>query len=300
MANTHAAEETVTKKKGSFSWKSCALDFAFECVGSFFDALGLYTFAKSASFAPGGVSGLSLLINHVTNIPIGLLTLIINIPLILFSMRIIGKKFILKTLRSMLILTVFLDVIFPYMPRYTGNPLLAALFSGICIGVGLSMFYLRGSSSGGTDFVIMSVKKLRPHFSIGGVMLALDLVIIMIGWPVFGNVDAVLYGLVSTMITSLVIDKIMYGADRGTLVIIVTEHGQAVADRINTFVSRGSTKIQARGTYTQKDKEVLLCACSNGQAYLVRRAAYEIDAEAFVMMTETGSVFGKGFLSANQ
>lgn len=299
MANNNATKSKKEKKKGTFSMKALLYDIAYDCIGSAFDALGLYTFAKNASFAPGGVSGLALLLNHLTNLPIGVLTILINIPLVLFSMRIIGKKFLWKTLRSMIALTIFMDLIFPYMPTYKGDPLLAALFSGVCIGVGLSMFYLHGSSSGGTDFIIMSVKKLRPHFSIGKLMFLIDLLIIMIGWPVYGSINAVLYGLASTMITSIVIDKIMYGADRGTLVIIVTQHGQTVADRISEFASRGSTKIRAVGTYTQQEKDVLLCACSNSQAYLVRRAAYETDPDSFVMMTETGSVFGKGFLAAN-
>lgn len=291
--------ELQPKEKAVFSWKRLLYGLALDIVGALFDAMGLYTFAKNANFAPGGVSGLSLIINHVTNLPLGLLTIILNIPLVLFSMRIIGKKFLWKTLRSMVVLTLFLDFIFPHLPTYTGDPLLAALFSGALIGIGLSIFYLQGSSTGGTDFIIMSVKKLRPHFSIGKVMFLTDLIIIMIGWPVFGNVDAVLYGLASTVITSIVIDRVMYGADRGTLVIIVTQHGQTVADRISDFTARGSTKIHAVGTYTKQEKDVLLCACSNSQAYLVRRAAYETDPEAFVMMTETGSVFGKGFLAAN-
>ena len=88
---------------------------------------------------------------------------------------------------------------------------MAALFSGVCLGAALALFYMRGSSSGGTDFLTMSIKAVKPHLSIGFVTMAIDLLIILLGWPVFGNVDAVLYGLISAFVTSVVIDKIMYG-----------------------------------------------------------------------------------------
>lgn len=276
--------------------KEIAMDLICDVAGAVLYALGIYTFAKTGDFAPGGLSGLSLIINHLCGIPIGIMTLILNIPFVLLSFRIIGKGFLMRTARSMILCTICLDVIFPQFPPYTGSPFMAALFSGLCIGAGLSLFYMRGSSSGGTDFLIMSVKALRPHFSIGTVTIVIDFVVIMLGWPVFGSVDSVLYGLVAVFATSIVVDKIMNGIGSGTLTIIITTHGQIVADRIGEVIGRGSTAIQARGTYTNEGKEVLMCACSSAQGYIVRRTVHEADPDAFVMMTETSEVFGEGFL----
>jgi uncharacterized membrane-anchored protein YitT (DUF2179 family) len=163
------------------------------------------------------------------------------------------------------------------------------------MGAGIALFYLRGSSSGGTDFLIMSIKMLKPHLSIGTVTMVIDLFIILLGWPVFGNVDAVLYGLASTFVMSVVIDKIMYGMGAGTLAIIITTQGEMVAKKIGEIIGRGSTIIPAKGSYTQTKRQVLLCACSGSQAYTVRRAVYEMDESAFVMLTETSEVFGEGF-----
>ena len=109
---------------------------------------------------------------------------------------------------------------------------------------------MRGSSTGGTDFLTMSIKALRPHLSIGFVTMLIDLFIILLGWPVFGNVDAVLYGLISTFITSAVIDKIMYGVDEGKLAIIITSKGGEVARQIDAACARGSNVIRAQGAYT--------------------------------------------------
>ena len=114
------------------------------------------------------------------------------------------------------------------------------------------------------------------------------------------NKKAVLYGLTSTLLTAIVIDKIMYGMGAGALLIIVTDRGQEIAKRIGELIGRGSTKLQAKGGYTQKDKDVLFCACSKSQAYMVREVVYEIDQTSFVMVTGTKEVFGEGFLEKNR
>jgi uncharacterized membrane-anchored protein YitT (DUF2179 family) len=271
------------------------IDFIFDIAGSILYAIGLYTFAKMANFAPAGLSGVALILNYLWGLPIGITTLLLNIPFVIFSFRIVGKQFLLKTARTMVISIIFLDVIFPHTPMYTGSPVLAALYAGIFMGAGIALFYLRGSSSGGTDFLIMSIKMLKPHLSIGTVTMVIDLFIILLGWPVFGNVDAVLYGLASTFVMSVVIDKIMYGMGAGTLAIIITTQGEMVAKKIGEIIGRGSTIIPAKGSYTQTKRQVLLCACSGSQAYTVRRAVYEMDESAFVMLTETSEVFGEGF-----
>jgi len=126
--------------------------------------------------------------------------------------------------------------------------------------------------------------------------MVIDLLIILLGWPVFGNVDAVLYGLISTFITSTVIDKIMYGVDEGKLAIIITSKGGEVSRQIDAACARGSTIIRAQGAYTLADLQVLLCACSKSESYKVRSAAHQVDPGAFVMLTETSQVFGEGFI----
>lgn len=271
------------------------LDLLCDLAGSFFYATGIYIFARAANFAPGGVSGLALIINYLWGLPIGFMTLILNVPLVLISYRFVGKKFLLKTMRSMIVCTIFLDIVFPHFPVYTGNQFLAALYSGVFLGTGLAFFYMRGSSSGGTDLLTMSIKVLHPHLSVGAVTLAIDVVIILLGWPVFQNVDAVLYGMVATAVTSIVMDKLLYGVGAGKLVLIVSGRGQAVADYIAEKYNRGSTMCDVLGTYTGEKRQMLFCACSMTEAYKIRSAAYHIDKNSFVMITEASEVFGEGF-----
>lgn len=280
--------------------KNLALDLGADVIGSILFAAGIYTFAGAGEFAPGGISGLALIINHLWGLPIGITSLALNAPIILFSFRLLGHRFFLKSIRTMIMNTIFVDFIFTHIPVYQGDRLTAALFAGALLGAGLAVIYMRGSSTGGADFLIMSVKKLRPHLSLGQVTMVLDLLIILLGWPVFGDMDSVLYGIVAAFATSLIIDKVMYGMGAGKLVQIITNDGSAVANAISESTERGSTLIRAVGSYTGQDRDVLLCACSKSEAYKVRAAAHRVDPKCFVMITETSEVFGEGFLEAKE
>lgn len=270
-------------------------DLLYDLAGGILYAAGIYTFAGSAGFAPGGISGLALILNHIWGLPVGTMTLLLNIPLVVFSYKTVGKRLLIKSAKTMLISSLLLDVIFPFTPMYEGNRMMAAVYSGIFLGAGMAMFYIRGSSSGGIDFLALVIKKKRPYMSIGVITLLIDLVVIFLGWPVFGDVDAVLYGVASTGISTIVIDKILYGAGAGTLAIIITDKGKTIAERISETAGRGVTSLPASGGYTGKHRDVLLCACSKSEAALVKSAVQDADAGAFLMFTETSEIFGEGF-----
>ena len=186
--------------------RALVVDQLYNLAAGFLYALSICYFARGSDFAPGGVSGLALIVNYLWHLPVGITTLVFNLPLVALSIRFVGRAFLAKSLVSMVWCTVFQDVVFARVGCYTGDPLVAALFAGVTWGFALALLYMRGSSSGGTDFLTMSIKVLRPHLSIGAVTGGIDLVVILLGWPVFGTVDSVLYGLVTTVITSLVID----------------------------------------------------------------------------------------------
>ncbi len=279
--------------------KRVTLDTICDIVGSILYSMGLYTFAKMGNFSPGGVSGVALILNYLFNLPVGVVTIILNIPLIIISYKVVGPRFLIKTAKTMLIMTVFLDVIFPLIPLYTGNRLMAALYSGLLMGAGMAFFYMRGSSSGGTDFLSMTIKVRFPYISLGIVTAVTDFLIILIGWPVFKDADAVLYGLISAFSASVVIDRILYGLGAGKLIIVITTNKDALIEKISEMTDRGSTVIKAMGSYTKEDRDVILCACSKSQTYMITGAAHEVDPGAFVMVTETSEVFGEGFKQPN-
>lgn len=280
---------------GKINLKNILFDLLIDIAGSVFSSVGIYIFASGADFAMGGVSGISLLLNHIFKIPVGMSIFILNIPLVIVSYKFVGKRFLFKSMRSMIFCSFFLDAVFPVFPVYSGSRLLSALYSGVFLGIGLAVFYMNGSSSGGTDFLTMSVKRLKPYLSIGFVTMCIDFVIIFLGWPVFGNVDAVLYGLVSTFVTSVVIDKVMYRIGAAKMLIIITESAAETAARISGICGRGSTILSASGAYTGSSKNMLICACSNSQVYIIKKAAEEFDRKAFIILTDASEIYGEGF-----
>ena len=280
--------------------KNFSLDMIYNIIGSLLYGVGIYMFVKTADFAPGGVTGLALVLNNQFGLPIGALTVAINIPMILVSYRIIGKQFIFKSFCSILTSSLFLDYLFPHLPQIfechnTGDQLLAALYGGVFTGAGIAMYLMRGSSSGGVDFLTLSIKTLKPHMTIGSLNSVVDIIIVCLGGVVFGRVEAALLGMLTTIVKSFVMDKIVYGSDHGKLVLIITKQSKEVAEHVMSVCHRGTTSISAIGNYTNEERFVVLCACSRNQVHLVNRAALETDPEAFVMMTDTSEVYGRGF-----
>lgn len=193
--------------KGAAFFKDILLDV---CASVFY-GMGIVSFARPAAFAPGGITGVVLILNRIFGASVGVLSLIINLPLILIAYRFVGKSFLLRTLRSIIISTFFLDFIFPYLPSYGGSRLIAAVMSGITLGIALSIFYRNGSSSGGSDLICVSVKVRRPNASLGRIGMVIDLVVILSSYPVFGNVDSVLLGIISGVVTGLTVDRLSDG-----------------------------------------------------------------------------------------
>lgn len=277
-------------------WKNFVVDQCYNLLAGLLYAASISYFAWGADFAPGGISGLALICNHLWGVPVGVTTLVFNIPLIFLSYRFVGKNFLGKSLLSLLYCTFFQDVVFANLPGYGGDPLLAALFTGVLWGMALTLFYMRGSSSGGTDFLTITLKVLRPHLSVGFITGAIDVVVILLGWPVFGSVDSVLYGLLTTVVTSLVIDRIMASSSASKMILIITnEKGQEIADEISRISERGSTMIKGMGTYTGKERQLVFCACSRMEVYKIRTATHKIDPRCMVMISEVNEVYGEGF-----
>lgn len=280
--------------------KGLIYDIPFDIIGSLLYAAGIYSFAANADFAPGGVSGMAIIVNHFTSLPIGLLTICLNIPIVLLSIRFLSKSFFLKSLKSMLFIAIFIDIVFPLLPSYHGNELLAAIFTGILTGAGLGFIYMRGSSTGGSDFLIFSAKKLWPQLSIGEITLVMDGIIILVGAFVFRKVDAALYGGIMTALETTVLDKIVSGSVMGKLTYIVTNFPQKVVDAIDLSTERGATVFECKGGYSKVEKNMVMCVCAKSEIVRLRRAVTAADPEAFIMVTDCAETFGLGFQPTNE
>lgn len=266
-----------------------------ELVGSIFIAIGIYNFAVQAEFPMTGFSGISIILYQLFNVPIGLSTILLNIPVAIICYKLLGKKFFISSIRCMIISSVIIDYIAPLFPVYEGSRLLAALCTGIFGGIGYALIYCRNSSTGGSDFIIMAVKALRPHLSIGNIAFCSDIGIILIGGIIFKDVDGIIYGMIVNYIFAIVTDKIMYGMNSGKMTLIVTEHGEKICQVIDDVSQRGSTILHGQGGYQGDKKQVVMCACSNKEMFTVQQAVKEVDPLSFMIILESNEVHGEGF-----
>ncbi|MBR5283899.1 MAG: YitT family protein, partial [Clostridia bacterium] len=274
--------------------KDLAKDLAYDIVGSLLIAIGIYNFALYANLPLAGISGICLIIYKITGLPIGVGTVILNIPIAILCYKLLGRKFFFRSIKSMLISSFFIDVIAPLFPVYMGDRLLAAVCSGVISALGYAIIYLRNSSTGGSDFVIMAVKALRPHLSLGNITFAIDGTIILIGGMMFSDVDGIIYGIMMSYLMSMVIDKVMYGVDRGKVALIVTDRGEEIAFEVERQTDRGATFLKAQGSYSKLDKQVVMIACDNKQMFMVQRIAKQCDPKAFTVVLESTEVLGEG------
>lgn len=275
--------------------KELAKDLAYDIVGSLLIAVGIYNFALYANLPLAGISGICLILYKITGLPIGVGTVILNIPIALLCYKLLGHHFFFRSIKSMLISSFFIDVVAPLFPVYQGDRLLAAVCSGVISALGYAIIYLRNSSTGGSDFIIMAVKALKPHLSLGNITFAIDGTIILIGGLMFSDVDGIIYGIMMSFLMSMVIDKVMYGVDRGKVALIVTEHGEEIAFEVERVTGRGATFLKAQGSYTKLDKQVVMIACDNKEMFRVQQVAKQCDPKAFTVVLESSEVLGEGF-----
>ena len=277
-------------------WKEIGLDVLVDIVAGMLIAVGVYNFALNANFPVAGFSGIAIIMYHLLGLPVGIGTIILNIPVSIFCYKFLGRTFFLKSVKSMVISSVLMDYVAPLLPVYDGSRFLAALCMGVLCGIGYAMIFMRGSSTGGQDFISVSIKKVKPHITLGIITFVLDMVTIVLGTVlVFGDVDGLIYGIIVTYLMAIVMDRIMYGIDEGKLTLIVTERGEEVAERIDEYSGRGSTILKGMGSYSKAKKDVVMCACNNKQMYTIKKMVHNIGPKAFSIMMESNEVVGEGF-----
>ena len=270
-------------------------DTFVELLGSVLTGIAIYNFAVPAAFPMTGFSGLALILYRLFGLPIGVMTIALNIPVAILCYRLLGRQFFFKSLRCMVISSLFIDYVAPLLPLYTGGRLLAAICTGVLGGLGYAMIYLCNSSTGGSDFIVMAVKAVRPYVQLGRIIFVTDAIIIGLGGVIFRDFDGVIYGLIIDYIYAIVTDKIMYGMNAGKLALVVTDRGKATADKIDEMVGRGTTIIEAKGGFRQDHRDVVMCACSTKEMITVERAVKTVDPNAFTVILESNEVLGEGF-----
>ena len=282
-------------------WKQEGKNMAPLLVGALIYGIGTHAFVEPAHIAPGGAMGIALMVNHFADLPIGLLTLAINIPLLVLAWFSLSHRFAVSTAFATAVCSFILDfMVAPVCPVYTGDRILCSLYGGILSGVGMGLIFMAGMTTGGSDILGYVLQKKRPQLSIGRALMAVDGVILLMSIYVFGNIDAALVGLVSLFATTKVIDSVIYGGDASTMATVVTRKPREIARRIIADLDRSATLVQATGAYSGKDTSVLLCTVRKSQFQRLRKIVYEADPGAFLMATEASEVLGDGFKALSE
>ena len=284
------------KKINKSTIKKLLVDILVDIVAACLISVGVYTFAARADLPLSGFTGIAQIINKLTNFPMGIMIIILNIPVAILCYKVLGRKYFFNSIKSMAIVSVFIDYVAPLFPAMSLDKMLTAICTGVLCGLGYGLIYMRGSSSGGTDFITLTIKSKKPYLSIGNIALIIDSAIIVAGTIVVSkNITGMIYGMIVAFIASTVVDKLVYGMNAGKMTLIVTDKADEVADAINDTVSRGATFLKAQGSYTEESKNVVMCACGKRQMYLIKDAIKEVDPAAFMIVLDSSEVMGQGF-----
>ena len=275
-------------------------DFLTELFATIIIAVGIKVFAAPNLIVSGGVAGIASVLYVVFGMPIGVVSLAINIPLLLMGWKTLGTTFTIRTLRIVALVSLSTDVIVRDIPAYGGEKLACALFAGALVGAGLGIVLLRGHSTGGTDILVKMIQRKYPHVTLGNITLLIDATVVAAAALAYKNADTIVYGVAMIFISSTVIDKIILGAQSRKLSIIVTSKGEEVTQELLVKLDRGVTGINAYGGYTKSDVKVLLCVVENRQIVKLKQLVYGVDRKAFIIIATAAETLGNRFKSIEE
>ena len=271
------------------------LDLLFSAIGSAIVAFPIAVFNVPNDIAPGGVSGLATALAHVSPITVGIWTLILNIPLLLSTWRLLGLRSLAATGICTLLLSFFIDYFSNVIPPYTNNVLLAAIAGGAFCGIGTGLLFLRGITTGGTDLLALLLHKPFPNVPSGTMLMIIDVAVVTLAVFVFHDIEVALYSAISIFICSKVIDALTQGVDYAKVIYIVTSHGEKVSRILNEQTSRGATILPAQGGYTLKEKQMVITVTKRNVLSQTLQLIRMADPDAFLYVTDSTEVHGEGF-----
>jgi uncharacterized membrane-anchored protein YitT (DUF2179 family) len=278
------------------SLKRFVRNFILVLAGCTVMGVGYSLFLIPYHLVPGGVSGIAIIINYLFHLPVGLITIFLNIPIFLLSYKFLGKKYLISTLIGMLLSSLLIDFFNEIikLPKGTQNPILASIYGGLLLGLGLGLVFRGEASTGGSDVIGMILNKYTG-VSVGiGIMLT-DFVIISASGFVFKNLEAPLYGYIVLFISSRVIDLILEGWSFSKLVIITSSKTDEIADFILNKLDRSGSALKSRSLFLNREREIIITVIHRKQLAELKAFIKKADPQAFVIINDTYEVLGKGF-----
>lgn len=280
----------VEKKTG----KRIIADYLMMTLASGIYAVAVSLFLDPNSLAPGGVTGIAIILNRITGLETGTWMFAVNIPILLIGTWKFGWKFILSTLYCTALSSYFTNLLAPF-GAVTADPLLAALVGGALMATGLGLIFKAGATSGGTDIIVKLLRLKFPHLKTGALFLLTDAIIVTASAFVFQDIDTALYAGLVVLVNSLLLDVVLYGRDGAKMLFIISDRHERIAGRILEELDIGATYISGNGAYSGKDKKVILCVVKKYLFPKAEEVVRQEDPDAFMIITSATEIYGEGY-----
>ena len=265
-------------------------------AGAHLYAAGIVCFLNPADIAPGGASGISIILNHLFGLPIGTVSILINLPILYAGYRKLNRNIIVKTSVALILTSLLIDVVLtPILPIYTGDRLLGSVFGGVLLGIGLGMIFSAGYTTGGTDILSLLLRLKFPHLRIGLAILIIDCFVLAASVILFRDIEAGLYGIIALFCSGKLVDSMVYYGDSSRIAFIVTNHHKEVSEAILKKLDRGTTVISAEGGFTGDNKMIIMCAVRHREFSKLKDTVFETDSNAFLTSSVSDGIYGEGF-----
>jgi uncharacterized membrane-anchored protein YitT (DUF2179 family) len=291
--------------------KKWFISYSLIVIGSIILAAGFVFFISPYKIVPGGVYGIAIVIHYLTEgvfswapsgLPIGLMGLIMNIPLTIIGIKILGPRFGVKTVVGFVLTSVFMDLItylYGEAPLVAYDALLSSIFGGVLVGLGLGLIFKSKATSGGSDIVAMIIAKYTK-LPLGQLMIYVDSAIVLIGLLVFADWKIPLYSWIVIYITGKTIDIVLQGMSVDKTLFIISDKFEEIRNRIINDLNRGGTYIPGKGMYNGSDKTIIFTVVNRREMAVLQEYIHEIDPTAFLTVLEANEILGEGFKSLKE
>ena len=270
--------------------------YLFIVLGSLIYGVGFQFIMYPNAIVAGGVVGIAMIINRLTSLPVGVLTIVMNVPLFLIAWRHFGSDFLIGSLVGMALTSIIVDLFAMSNFVLTEDPLLASIIGGVVKGFGLGMIYYVGATTGGIDIIAKFLRQRFAQINFGTLVLIMDVTIILAYAIILKNYDSAMYSMIGMFVVSKVIDLVLYGIDNSNICYIISENSsELVREIISGHVRRGVTILEGEGAYSHRKKEVIMCVIKRTQIGEIRNLVKTIDENAFFIVVDAKNVFGNGF-----
>lgn len=261
-------------------------------VGCVLGAASYPLFLQPNQIAPGGLTGVTTILNFYTGLPIGLGSLILNVPLFMVGWRIIGMRFIIRTLISTLLFSSLIDLL--KLQPLSMDPMLAAVFGGVLLGAGLALIMRGNATTGGTDLLARIVHHHQRGLSVGTFLFSFDLFVILAAW-IFLSAQHAMYAIICVFVSARVLDQVLVGIGTDKACYVISRESGRIEKRVIEELERGVTRIDAAGAYSGRDIKMLLCVVGRFETVRLKQIVQEEDPNAFMFITDTHETLGEGF-----